>query len=60
MILKDFEYIETNDEIWNEDNKSVNFNFNSDIIHKADVKARDSFYCKLHNILIIFLCNINY
>jgi len=50
-ILKDFEYIETNDEFWNEDSKSINFNFNKDIIHKADIKARDSFYSGIRFII---------
>ncbi|ORX52146.1 L domain-like protein [Piromyces finnis] len=44
IILNDFEYVETNEEIWNEDNRSVNFNYNTNIIHKADIKARNSFY----------------
>ncbi|ORX84387.1 hypothetical protein BCR32DRAFT_291370 [Anaeromyces robustus] len=51
IILKDFENIETNDEIWNENNKTINFNFSNNIIHKADVKARNSFYSGIRFIL---------
>eukprot|EP00833_Pecoramyces_ruminatium_P007253 jgi/Orpsp1_1/1181285/evm.model.c7180000076596.1 len=44
IVIENFECIETNEEIWKEDNKSINFNYNNNIIHKADIKARDSFY----------------
>ncbi|OUM62524.1 hypothetical protein PIROE2DRAFT_61833 [Piromyces sp. E2] len=51
ILMNDFECVETNEETWNEDNKSVNFNYNSDIIHKADIKARNSFYSGVRFIL---------
>jgi len=52
--MNGFECIETNEEVWNEDNRSVNFNFNHDIIHKADIKARNSFYSRFYNMYLIF------
>jgi hypothetical protein len=51
IILENFDCIETNEEIWNEENRSINFNYNNNIIHKADIKARDSFYSGIRFIL---------